>query len=184
VDDEPAEDEEDDDAGPEDPLVLLGPPLHHADRVAADAERIGDGIQPPLGALEHLPLLAEVAQDVPPAVEELVELVRRVLEEGILARHAALAVVVALLRAGRVCVGAVGGVGVVRGRRKGRVCGGGGLRGQRVRVLGRGGVMWTAAQQLGACFDGLLSCLLALSPSRRRDIATGGGSAPRPRSRP
>jgi hypothetical protein len=184
VDDEPAEDEEDDDAGPENPLVLLGPPLHHADRVAADAERVGDGIQPPLGALEHLPLLAQVAQNVPAAVEELVELVRRVLEEGILARHAALAVVVALLRAGRVCVGAVGGVGVVRGRREGRVCGGGGLCGQRIWVLGRGGVVRAAAQQLDACLDALLSCVLALAPSRRRDIAPGGGSAPRPRSRP
>jgi hypothetical protein len=75
VDDEPAKGEEDDDSGPEDPFVLLGSSLDHAYRVAADAQGVGHAVQASLGALEHFPLLAQVAQDGPAAIQELVELV-------------------------------------------------------------------------------------------------------------
>lgn len=165
VNDEPAEGEEDDDAGPEDPLVLLGPALDHADGVAADAERVGGAVEAALGALEHLALVAQVAEHGPAAVEELVELVRRVLEEGLLAQHAALAVVLAALGTRRVGIGAVGRTGIGGlGGRKGRVC-----RCRRhvwlgVGVLGRGGVVWTAAEQLGAGLARLHLLVGALDP--------------------
>jgi hypothetical protein len=164
--DEPAEEEEDDDSGPEDPLVLLGAALDHAYRVAADAQGVCDAVDALLGALEHLALVAQVAQHGAAAVEELVELVRRVLEKGVLAQHRALAVVVAAGRgAGRVGIGPVGGVWVVglRGR-PGRVCGGGGRVGQRVGVLGGGGVVRAAAEQLGACCGSLLRVCQSPSP--------------------
>ena len=181
--DEPAEEEEDNDARPEDALVLLRPSLDHADGVATDAQRVRHGVQPLLCALEHLPLVAEIAQHGPAAIEELVELVRRVLEEGVFAQHAALAVVLAaLLGAGRVCVGPVGGVGVVGLGCKGRVRGGGGgCVGQRVRVLGRGGVVWAAAEQFCARLDCLLYMLR--QPCHPRVVVACSGNAPHARLR-
>lgn len=157
VDDEPAEGEEDNDAGPEDPFVLLGSALDHADGVAADAERVGGAVEPALGAFKHLALIAQVAQDGSAAVEKLVELLRRVLEKGVLAQDAAFAVVLTTLGACRVGIWAVGRSGVVRlGGCKGRVCSsGGGDVWLRVWVLGGGRVVWSAAEQLGACFGRL-----------------------------
>ena len=59
---QPAEEEEDDDAGPEDPLVLLGAALDHAYGVAADAERVGDAVHLLLRVLEHVALGAQVPE--------------------------------------------------------------------------------------------------------------------------
>lgn len=60
---QPAKPEEDKGTRPEDPFVLLGPPLDHAYGVAADAQRISDTVQPLLGVLQHLALCAQVAED-------------------------------------------------------------------------------------------------------------------------
>jgi hypothetical protein len=102
----PAEEKEDDDAGPEDPLVLFRSALNHADRVSADAQGICNAVQPLLRALEHVPLAAQVAQHSPASVEKLVELVRRLVHEGVLAER---------MRFARV-VGAGGGAGGIRVR--------------------------------------------------------------------
>ena len=59
---QPAEQEEDDDAGPEDPLVLLGAALDHAYGVAADAERVGHAVHLLLRVLEHVALGAQVSE--------------------------------------------------------------------------------------------------------------------------
>ena len=40
VNDQPAEQEEDDDSTPENPLVLLRSPLNHADSIATDSQGI------------------------------------------------------------------------------------------------------------------------------------------------
>lgn len=53
----PTEQKENYDAAPEYPLVLLRPSFNHPDRVPADPQRIRNTVQPPLRALEHLPLL-------------------------------------------------------------------------------------------------------------------------------
>jgi hypothetical protein len=158
--DEPTKGEEDDDSSPENPLVLLGSSLDHAYRVAADAQGVGYAVQAPLGAFEHLSLLAQIAQDGPAAVEKLVELVRCVLKEGVFAQHAAFAVVLASLHSSsRVCIGPVGRCGVVglggRKRRVGGSCCAG--VGHGIRVFGRGGVVWAATKQFGARFGCLLS---------------------------
>lgn len=87
MDDEPTKGEEKHDAGPEDPFVLLGPPLHHADRFAADAQRVGDAVQLPLSALEHLPLLAQIAQHGPAALEVFVQLCVGGRHEALLAQR-------------------------------------------------------------------------------------------------
>jgi hypothetical protein len=59
---------------PKDPFVLLRPSLHPPDRLAAHSQRVGYAVQPPLRAFEDLPLLSQVAQYRPSAVQELVEL--------------------------------------------------------------------------------------------------------------
>jgi hypothetical protein len=68
------------------------------------------------------------------------------LEEGVLAEHVTLTVVVSTRRgASRIRIGPIGGVGVVGlGWRKGRVCGSCAGVGQRVGVLGRGSVVRAA----------------------------------------
>ena len=76
---------EDDNAGPEDPSVLSGPSLHHPDRVSADAERVCNPVQPPLRPLEHLPLVAEIAEHGAAALDVLVELGVRGRGEGLFA---------------------------------------------------------------------------------------------------
>ena len=58
----PAEQKEDDDAGPKNPLVLFSAPLDHAYGVAADAERVGHAVQSLLGVLEHIALRAQVSE--------------------------------------------------------------------------------------------------------------------------
>jgi hypothetical protein len=81
-----------------------------------------------------------------------------VLEESVLAEHVALAVVIAARRgAGRVSIRPVGGVWIDGlGGRPGRMCGGSGSVGQRVGVLGGGGVVRAAAEQFGARCGSLL----------------------------
>ena len=44
-------------AGPEYPLVLLRPPLHHPNRIPTNPQRISHTINPLLCPLQHLPLL-------------------------------------------------------------------------------------------------------------------------------
>lgn len=60
---QPAKQEEHHHTSKEDPFVLLCSSLHHADRIAADAKGVGNAVKSLLGALEHLALLAQVAED-------------------------------------------------------------------------------------------------------------------------
>jgi hypothetical protein len=64
---QPAKQEEYYDTSKEDPFVLLCPSLHHADSVAANAQGVSDAVESLLGALKHLALLAQIAQDSLPA---------------------------------------------------------------------------------------------------------------------
>ena len=83
----PAKQKEYDNTGPKDPFILLSPPLHLSNRIATDAQRIGNVVHAPLRALEHFPLLAQIRQDGPSAVEKLVDLRIRVGKEGLLAQR-------------------------------------------------------------------------------------------------
>jgi len=139
VEDQPAKQEEDDYAGKEDPLVLARAPLDHADGVAADAQRVGDAVQPLLRVLEHLALVAQVAQDRLSPGNVVVERAVRVGEEVLLAQRVRLAHLVG--RARRQGAAAVR----VAPRLKGRV--GRRRRGVGVGVLRRG-VVRPPAQEL------------------------------------
>ena len=59
-------------ASPEYPLILLRPPLHHANRVPTNPQRIRYTIQLALRALQHLALMSQVAQHSAATVQELV----------------------------------------------------------------------------------------------------------------
>jgi hypothetical protein len=83
--DEPAEGKEDHDSSPEYPLVLLRAPFDHAYSITTYAQSIRNTIQSSLRAFEHLSLIAEVAQHGPAPIQKLVQLVRRVFEESVLA---------------------------------------------------------------------------------------------------
>ena len=110
---QPAKHKEDDHTTIENPLVLHGPPLHHPNGITTDTQRISHAIQFPLRPLQHLPLVAQIAQHGAAAIQELVELVGRLAEESVLAQDVAFAVVVAALgRAGGVWVRSVRGVRV------------------------------------------------------------------------
>ncbi|GAW26219.1 hypothetical protein SAMD00023353_2401420 [Rosellinia necatrix] len=147
VQDEPAEGEEDEDAGPEDPLVLAGAALDHADGVAADAEGVGDAVEAALGVLEHVALGAEVAEHGLPAGDVLVEGGVGAREEVLLAHRVRLARVVAAAHAH--LAPAHDPAAAVPVRRDG----GGGGRGRGggvgVGVLGGRGREGPAAEQLG-----------------------------------
>lgn len=140
---EPAKQEEDNDARDKDPLVLAGTALHHADRVAAHAQRVGDAVQPLLRVLERLALLAQVPQHGLPARDEVVQGMVGVVEEVLLAKGMRLAEVVAGARRQRGAVGACvpGLERRVRHRRR--------RRGAGVGVLRRG-VVRSPAEELGA----------------------------------
>lgn len=99
--DKPTKGKEKHDAGPKDPFVLLGPPLHHADRVAADAQRVGDAVQLPLSALEHLPLLTQIAQHGSTTLEIFVQLRIGRRHEALLPQHVRFARLVRWRRAKR-----------------------------------------------------------------------------------
>lgn len=71
---EPAEQEENDDSRPENPLILLCPPLHHAYRISADAERIRHTVQPPLRSLKHVSLMPQITQHGAPPVQKFIQL--------------------------------------------------------------------------------------------------------------
>lgn len=88
---QPAKQEKHDHARPEDPLVLPRPPLDHADGIARHAQRVGDRVQPLLGALEHLPLRAQVAEHGLPARDVVVQRRVGVREEVLLAQRVVLA---------------------------------------------------------------------------------------------
>lgn len=62
VDDQPTEQEENYHSTPENPLVLLRSPLDHAYCIATNTQGVCNGVQPPLCALEHVPLLPQIAQ--------------------------------------------------------------------------------------------------------------------------
>lgn len=59
---QPAEPKEDNNARPEDPLILPSPPFNHPNRVPRNPKRVSDRVKLLLRALEHLPLRAQVAQ--------------------------------------------------------------------------------------------------------------------------
>lgn len=159
--DQPTEAKEDDDAGPEDPLVLLGPPLDHADGVPADAERVGDAVQAALGILEHVPLGAEVAQHGLAAGYVLVEGGVGAGEEVLLPHGVRLARVVAAAHA-HLAVAVADDAAAAIAIRRDRVGRGGGGRGVGVSVgILRGrGVEGPAAEELGAVL--VVGGLLAL----------------------
>jgi len=157
---QPTEQKEHHHARPKYPLILLCPPLHHANCIPADSQRIRHIIQPPLRPLEHLALVAQIAQHGAPPVQKLVELRVGLRKEGVLAEGVRLAGSVGVgmrvggVRVCRVCVGVR-----VWGACGGKGRGGGGVRGERglgVGVLRRAGVVGTAAEEFGACGDGLL----------------------------
>lgn len=148
--DEPAKGEEKHDAGPEDPFVLLGPPLDHADGVAADAQRVGDAVQLPLRALEHLALLAQIAEHGPAALEVFVQLRVGGRHEALLAQRVRFARLVRGRGAERERAPRR------RRRRRGGERGGVGKGGLRVGVFGGGGVVGTSAEEFGAVVHGLL----------------------------
>lgn len=157
---QPTKQKENHHARPKYPLILLRPPLHHPNRIPANPQRIRHIVQPPLRALEHLALVAQIAQHGAPPVQKLVELRVGLRKEGVLAEG------VRLARGVGVSVRTYGvGVCCVRvGVRVWGACGGEGRRGAWVRgerglgvgVLGRASVVGTAAEELGACGDGLL----------------------------
>jgi hypothetical protein len=93
----PAEQEEDNDSCPKNPLILLGSPFNHTNSIATDTQRIGYAVQSFLRPLEHLSLLTEVAQDSPTSIQEFVKLVGCVLEEGVFAKHVTFTVVTSTL---------------------------------------------------------------------------------------
>lgn len=68
VDDQPAEQEKDHHPTPEDPFILLRSPLHHTYGITTNTQGICNSVKPPLCALEHIPLLAQVAEHSPPSV--------------------------------------------------------------------------------------------------------------------
>ena len=88
---QPAEQEEEYDTGPENPLVLLGPPLDHPDRVAADPQRIRDAVQLLLCPLQHIPLVPQIAEHGAASLQVLVQLRVRLLEEALFAQGVGLA---------------------------------------------------------------------------------------------
>lgn len=57
VDDDKTKEEERDGPSPEDPFVLFGSPLHHADGVTTDPQGVGNAVEPFLSAFENLTLL-------------------------------------------------------------------------------------------------------------------------------
>ncbi len=69
---QPAEEEEDYDPTVEDPFILLGPPLHHSDCIATDAQRIRHTVQPSLCSLQHFPLLSQIPQNSSSSVKKLI----------------------------------------------------------------------------------------------------------------
>ena len=145
---EPAEPEENDSTPPENPLVLHRSALDHANRVAADAERIGDAVKPLLGVLEHLALGTKIAQDGLPARNVFVESTVGAVEKVLLPQRVRLARVVAGTHAhlSATIVRAAAPIAVRRHlagvRRVGPDIG--------VWVLGRRGRKGPPAQQLGA----------------------------------
>jgi hypothetical protein len=144
--DEPAKCKEDHNTSPKDPLVLLRSPLNHTYGISTDTQCICNAIQPSLCSLQHLPLLTQIAQDRPAPIQKFIELVRRVLEERVLAQHVTFAVVfAALLGTSGICIGTIGSGRIVGlGRRERRMCSSGACVGQRVGILGSGRVVWTA----------------------------------------
>ena len=68
----PTEPKEYDAASPEDPFVLLRPPLNHAYRVSADAQGRPDAVELLLRAPENLVLMTEIAKHGSASFEVLV----------------------------------------------------------------------------------------------------------------
>ena len=91
--------------------------------------------------------MSQVAQHSAATVQEFVEVSVRLRHEGLLAVGMRLAVVVGGRGAERGRAASGSGVGGGRGVwRPGRAAGG--LGGVRVRIFGRGGVVWTATEEL------------------------------------
>ena len=101
MEDQPNEQHKDDDAGPEDPLVLLSSPLHHPDGVTADTQRIPHTVQLPLRTLQHVSLLVQISEYRTSSVQEAVELGASGVEERGLAEGVVMLGVVRVVRLGR-----------------------------------------------------------------------------------
>lgn len=71
--DEIDKNDKDNNTGPENPLVLLGPPLNHANRVSGDAQRIRGRVKLPLRPLEHVPLVAQIPQHGPAPLQVFIQ---------------------------------------------------------------------------------------------------------------
>lgn len=69
---QPAKAEENETAGPEDPPVLLRPPFHHPNGIAADAQRCRHAVQSLLGPLKDFALVAQIAKHGAAPLEVLV----------------------------------------------------------------------------------------------------------------
>jgi hypothetical protein len=139
-----AKQEENHNPGPKDPLILFRAPLDHPYRIPAHPQGVSNTIQPLLGALEHIPLMAQITEDGASAIEKLVELGIRRGEEALFAQRVVLPVVGRCAAAegeACVCVGVGWGEGAL-------ACGGGGC--VRVGIFGRGGVVRSAAEQLAS----------------------------------
>ena len=148
----PAEQEEHNHTSPKDPLILPRSPLHHANRISTDPQRARHVIQPPLRALQHVTLRAQVAQHRAPALEILIELRIRLRKERLLPQRMGFARGLLVARAERQAT-----VGAGRRER--------GLlreRGRDVGVLRGAGLVGAAAEELGAVVPGLGVALGAL----------------------
>jgi hypothetical protein len=86
VQNRPAKQKENQHTTPENPLILARAPLDHPNGIAAHAQRIGNAIQAALRAFEDLALLAQIGEHGAAAVQEVVKLVVRAGEEGLLAQ--------------------------------------------------------------------------------------------------
>ena len=151
VEHEPAKQDEDDNTGPKDPLVLPRPPFHHAYRIPRDPKGVGHRIKPFLCVLQCLPLRRQIPQDGLAPSNILVQRRVRAREEVLLPQHVPLSTNLRSSPArGRHAVTAAGTTpplarstgDTIPGRRR--------TRGASVRVLRGAAHKGSAAKQLGA----------------------------------
>lgn len=69
-------------------------PLHHSDGISANTQRVSNAVQPALGTLEDVALLSKICQNSAPTVQEIIELVVGIGEEGLFAKGVALPIVI------------------------------------------------------------------------------------------
>lgn len=126
-------------AGPEDPLVLFRPTFHHSNRISTDPQRVSNAVQFRLRPLQHLPLIAQVAQHGPSALQILVQGLIGRAQKGLFAQDVAFALRIGIRAAVRRRRAAIRAVAVLRvPARAGREIGIAGAE-QRVHVGADGG---------------------------------------------